>query len=144
MTCSQNKLNFFLWHSIHVKDKFYLNFSSKKVGYQKLILSVLISKFIIISGFTRALGFTNKKLTKLTFDTLLFWRKIKIEFVFDMYGVPQKNLACSGNMSLFTIVYVFYKALVNRIFPRPCQQLQFIHTSIIKLNPLMLWIDWYF
>ena len=63
---------FFLWHSINVKDKFYLNFSSKKVGYQKLILSVLISKFIIISGFTRALGFTNKKLTKLTFDTLLF------------------------------------------------------------------------
>ena len=63
---------------------------------------------------------------------------MKIEFVFDMYGVPQKNLACSGNMSLFTIVYVFYKALANRIFPRPCQQLQFIHTSIIKLNPLML------
>ena len=52
VTCSQNKLNFFLWHSIHVKDKFYLNFSSKKVGYQKLILSVFISKFIIISGFT--------------------------------------------------------------------------------------------
>ena len=44
---------FFLWHSIHVKDKFYLNFSSKKVGYQKLILSVFISKFRCQARFGR-------------------------------------------------------------------------------------------
>ena len=54
---------FFLWHSIHVKDKFYLNFSSKKVGYQKLILSIFISKTLNYN-----------------------------EFVFDMYGVPQKKI----------------------------------------------------
>ena len=28
--------------------------------------------------------------------------KIKIEFVFDIYRVPQKKSACSGNMLIYT------------------------------------------
>ena len=64
-----------------------------------------------------------------------FWRKIKIEFVFDMYGVPQKNSGCSGNMSLFTIC-VCYKAYMLK------DTLLFSNNNSLRSNYLCL-IDFY-
>ena len=67
---------FFLWHSIHVKDKFYLNFSSKKVGYQKLILSVFISKTWNYNEFTNKnwkINFWYPTFLKKNWDRICLW-----------------------------------------------------------------------